>query len=576
MIRLSIRRKIMGIAVVLIVLMTVTAVMTVVLVMQVGTRIEELTYSYMPVYGDLARANVRSLERALSIRRIIIEKLQSPEDASQYAALRNRYDALGGQVELEILAARAIVHGLIEKGPAFGDVATLSQLETRLDAVNDDSRRRLNIENGRLLAMLDAGNTKALGEQMERIDELREDLDRKLDGVRADMLALVRRDANMTVEKQKEVMLISVILTALAAVLGLVFAALVSAGVTRPVRRLLEGARAVEAGKLDAMLVATSRDEIGHLTVAFNQMVEQLRLKERLRETFGKYVDPRVVEGLIAGPALAAEGERRVMTVLFCDVRGFTSTSEGMTPQGLVKVMNRYFSTMSAPIRSHQGVIDKYIGDAIMAYWGPPFAADAEQARLASLAALEMLQLVPQLRAELPELLGVRTLPNDFDIRIGIATGEVLVGSIGSELMMSYTVMGDTVNLASRLEGANKQYGARILVSEATISGAADAVEAREIDRLVTLGQTRPESVFEIMGRKGELTQAQLELRARFAEGLAAYRAQRWQDARRAFAAALLAVPGDGPSMALVERIERLVAAPPGEGWDGAWHLERK
>ena len=124
------------------------------------------------------------------------------------------------------------------------------------------------------------------------------------------------------------------------------------------------------------------------------------------------------------------------MTVLFCDVKGFTSTSEGMTPQGLVKVMNRYFSTMSAPIRHHQGVIDKYIGDAIMAYWGPPFADDAAQARLASLAALDMLQLVPQLRAELPELLGVRTLPNTFDIRIGIATGEVLVGSIGSELMM--------------------------------------------------------------------------------------------------------------------------------------------
>jgi class 3 adenylate cyclase len=390
------------------------------------------------------------------------------------------------------------------------------------------------------------------------------------------MLSLLRKDANMTVEKQHQVMLISVALTVLAAILGLVFAALVSAGVTRPVRRLLEGAKAVEAGNLEGTLVATSRDEIGHLTIAFNQMVEQLRLKERLRETFGKYVDPRVVEGLIEGPALAAEGQRRVMTVLFCDVKGFTSTSEGMTPQGLVKVMNRYFSTMSAPIRQHQGVIDKYIGDAIMAYWGPPFADEAAQARLASLAALQMLQLVPQLRAELPELLGVRTLPNTFDIRIGIATGEVLVGSIGSELMMSYTVMGDTVNLASRLEGANKEYGGRILVSEATVAGASGAIEAREIDRVVTLGQTQPQAVFEIMGRKGELTAAQLELRAHFSEGLAAYRAQRWEEARRAFEAALLASPDDGPSMTFITRIDRLMAAPPGDGWDGSWHLERK
>jgi class 3 adenylate cyclase len=576
MIRLSIRRKIMGIAIALIVLMAVTAVMTVVLVMQVGARIEELTFSYVPAYGDLARANIRSLERALAIRRIIIDKIQSPEGSSQDTALRDRYDALGGQVELEIQAARALVHGLIEKGPAFGDVATLSQFETRIDAINDDSRRRLNAENERLLTVLDSGDKKALADEMERIDELRDDLNRKLDSVRADMLTLLRKDANMTVQKQHQVMLISVILTALAAILGLVFAGLVSAGVTRPVRRLLEGARAVEAGDLNGTIVATSRDEIGHLTTAFNQMVEQLRLKERLRETFGKYVDPRVVEGLIQGPALAAEGQRRVMTVLFCDVRGFTSTSEGMTPQGLVKVMNRYFSTMSAPIRRHQGVIDKYIGDAIMAYWGPPFAADTEQMRLASLAALEMLQLVPQLRAELPELLGVRTLPNTFDIRIGIATGEVLVGSIGSELMMSYTVMGDAVNLASRLEGANKEYGGRILVSEATIAGASTAVEAREIDLLVTLGQTHAQAVFEIMAAKGELTAAQIELRARFAEGLAAYRAQRWEEARRAFEAALQAIPDDGPSITFIKRIDKFVAAPPGEGWDGSWHLERK
>jgi adenylate cyclase len=566
----------MGIAVILIVVMAITAVLTMALVMQVGTRIEELTYSYMPAYGDLARANIRSLERALSVRRIVIEKLRSPTDDGQYTALRNRYDAQRAPIELEIQAARALIHGLIAKGPEFGDVATLSQFETRLDAINEDSRRRLNDENKRLLQVLDAGDAKAIGEELQRVDDLRDELDQKLDGVRADMLVLLRKDANLTVSKQNQVMLISVVLTVLAAILGLVFATLVSAGMSRPVRRLLEGARAVEAGRLDETLTVTSHDEIGHLTAAFNQMIKQLRLKERLRETFGKYVDPRVVEGLLEGPALAAEGQRRVMTVLFCDVKGFSSTSEGMTPQGLVKVMNRYFSTMSAPIRAHQGIIDKYIGDAIMAYWGPPFADDAAQARLASLAALDMLALVPQLRAELPELLGVRTLPNQFDIRIGIATGEVLVGSIGSELMMSYTVMGDTVNLASRLEGANKEYGSRILVSEATVKGAAAEVEAREIDRVVTLGQTKPQTVFEILARKGELTAAQIELRARFGEGLAAYRAQRWDDSRRAFEAVLPAVPDDGPSMTFIRRIDRLTAAPPGDGWDGSWHLERK
>ena len=245
-----------------------------------------------------------------------------------------------------------------------------------------------------------------------------------------------------------------------------------------------------------------------------------------MRETFGRYVDPRVVEGLIDPKSLtASDGERRVMTVLFCDMKGFTSLSEGMTPQGLVKVMNHYLSTMSGPIRSHRGIIDKYIGDAIMAYWGPPFTENGEQAQLACLAAVEMAQRGAALRTELPELLGVRTDAERLHVRIGIATGEVLVGSIGSEFMMSYTVMGDAVNLASRLEGANKVYGSHSLVSEPTIKAAGDAIEFREIDRLVVVGQTHPEAVFEIMGRKDELDEKQLLLRERYAEGLAAYRA---------------------------------------------------
>jgi adenylate cyclase len=574
MISLSIRRKIMGIAVGLIVLMAVTAFLSMASVIQVGNQLDDLNQSYIPAYGHLARANIRSVERALELRRIVIEKIQSP--SNDVAAIRARFDAKGGEFESEIQSARKLISGLIEKKVASGDTLSLVRLQTRLDAAVDDSRRHLNDEISRLLNLLETGNASAIDESLTRVDALRDELNSKLDGIRADMLALLRADADLTTQKQRRVTLITAFLTLLAIILGLVFSLLVSAGVTRPVRRLLEGAKAVAAGDLDGKVPITSKDEIGHLTTAFNQMVEQLRLKERIRETFGKYVDPRIVEGLIDRPVLAAEGERRVMTVLFCDVRGFTSTSEGMTPQGLVKVMNRYFSTMSSPIRDHEGIIDKYIGDAIMAYWGPPFTDDAAQARLASLAALKMLELVPQLRTELPELLGIRSLPHSFDLRIGIATGEVLVGSIGSEFMMNYTVMGDTVNLASRLEGANKEYGGRILVSEATLAAASDAVEAREIDRVAVLGQNRPQAVFEIMGRKGELTPVQVELRTHYSEGLAAYRGRHWDEARRAFAAALESVPNDGPSMTFIKRIDGLATNPPGDGWDGSWHLEQK
>jgi adenylate cyclase len=302
-----------------------------------------------------------------------------------------------------------------------------------------------------------------------------------------------------------------------------------------------------------------------------------LRDNQRIRETFGKYIDPRVVEGLIDRPALtAAEGQRRVMTVLFCDLKGFTSLSEGLTPQGLVKVMNRYLSVMSEPIRSNRGIIDKYVGDGIMAYWGPPFVGEADHTRFACLAALQMIECIATLRAEIPDLLGVRgTAMEACDLRIGIATGEALVGSIGSDVMMSYTLMGDVVNLASRLEGANKRYGTRNLVSEQTVTAAGASLEVREIDRVVVEGQTRAQVIYEIMGRKGELSSQQSALRERYLEGLAAYRERRWDDALGALESAIEIVPGDGPSRTLISRLRDLKKNPPPADWNASWHVEK-
>jgi adenylate cyclase len=183
---------------------------------------------------------------------------------------------------------------------------------------------------------------------------------------------------------------------------------------------------------------------------------------------------------------------------------------------------------------------------------------------------------VEKLRRELPERLGVRSIPAECDIRIGIATRDALVGSIGSDYMMSFTVMGDTVNLASRLEGANKAYGCRCLISEATQKICGPDIETREIDRLIVVGQTQPQTVYEIMGSKGALTPPETVLREKYAEGLAAYRAQRWAEARMAFDAALEAVPSDGPSLAMIARIESFAQNPPTADWGGAWQLEHK
>jgi class 3 adenylate cyclase len=575
-IQLTIRKKIMAVAIGLIVLMIVTAILSLIWVVQVEHRIQALANSYIPAYGHLARTNIRSLERALAMRGLVIDKLQA-SSGDQIAELRRIYESKGAEVEKEAQAARDLLNDLIESQKTTADEAiAIARLEGRIAAAMSDTRSQLNSEFNRLLAVLQASDARGLSDTLSRVDVLRNNLTGKLDAIRADMLALLQSEATTTVLKQRQALGITAVVTALAALLGLFCALLVSGGIARPVHRLLEGTRAVEAGDLDQSLAITSHDEIGYLTMAFNRMVEQLRLKEHIRRTFGKYVDPRVVEGLIDHPELAAQGQHRVMTVMFCDVKGFTGIAKETTSEGLVKVMNRHFSAMSAPIRTHGGIIDKYIGDAIMAYWGPPFTDPADQARLASLAALDMAERIPSLRIEFAQLLGMRSLPIPFDIRIGVATGEALVGSVGSELMMSYTVLGDTVNLASRLEGANKLYGSHILASAETVADAADAIEVREIDRVIVVGERRPQTLFEIMGRKNALTPPQVALRARFAEGLAAYRARQWGEARNAFAAALEAVPKDGPSLALIKRIDGIMSAPPAEDWDGSWHMEQK
>jgi class 3 adenylate cyclase len=577
MIKRSIRRRIVAIAVGLIVLMVATSVLSMVMVGRVGHLLDELTARYIPANVHLTRANILSLERALALRRMVIAKMQEPPDETGYKFQKQLYDAKDAEIDSEAQAARKLINAIIDDTSTPSDNAALARIDSRIDSLMSESRQHLEQESEDLLSELDAREFSAVRRSLARVDSLRDQVSEKIDAVRTEMLKVSYRAIATIRSEQTQAVLISAIVTLLAAIVGLIFANLVSGGIIRSVRQLLEGTRAVEAGQLDQSIEVTTGDEIGQLAAAFNRMVVQLRDNQRVRETFGKYIDPRVVEGLIDRPTLtAAEGQRRVMTVLFCDLKGFTSLSEGMTPQGLVKVMNRYLSIMSEPIRTNRGIIDKYIGDGIMAYWGPPFVDEADHARFACLAAMEMIERIATLRQEIPELLGVRGTPMEkCDLRIGVATGEALVGSIGSDVMMSYTVMGDVVNLASRLEGVNKTYGTRNLVSERTIAAAGAALEVREIDRVVVAGHTHSEIIFEILGRKGELTSQQFISRDKYLEGLAAYREQRWDEALRALNESLGAIPDDGPSMALFKRVESLKANPPSRDWDGAWHIDK-
>ncbi|PPQ20490.1 adenylate/guanylate cyclase domain-containing protein [Bradyrhizobium sp. AC87j1] len=572
----SIRRKIVGIALGLIVLMLVTSILSMVMSSQVGILLDELTNRYIPAYGHLARANIRSLERSVALRRMVMMKMQAPSEEEAYAARLREFEEADRKIDDEAEAARTLINAIIDDSRTPSDNAGLARIETRIETALTELRQAMNEDHAKLLKQVDDKQMTEVRGTLEHLDTLRDQFNQRIDTIRADMLKQVFASTRTVIGRQHQAIVISAIVTVLAAIVGFAFALLVSSGITRPVRLLLAGTREVEAGRFDKTITVSTQDEIGELAAAFNRMTEQLRHNERIRETFGRYIDPKVVQGLIDRPEVAIDGERRVMTIMFCDMSGFTSMSEGMTPRGLVRVMNHYFTVMSGPIRGNRGIIDKYIGDAIMSYWGPPFIEEDEQALLAGIAATEMVDQVPALQKQLPDLLGIRAMPAPCDLRIGIATGEVLTGSIGSELMMSFTVMGDAVNLASRLEAVNKVYGTRILISQATADAIGARLELREVDRLAVAGQSAPQPIFEVMARAGALTGAQDSLRTHYAEALAAYRARRFDEARAAFNAALEAVPGDGPSRTMLGRIAQFEAKPPEEGWDGAWRQEQK
>jgi len=340
--------------------------------------------------------------------------------------------------------------------------------------------------------------------------------------------------------------------------------------------RLIEGAQQVQDGQSYEILPVTSNDEIGKLTVAFNHMVEDLRAKERIKETFGKFVDPRIVANLIDSTGGKDLAERQVATVFFSDIKGFSGLGELLTATTLVKLLNTYFSEMTALIHARNGIIDKFVGDGLMAFWTAPFSRGESHATDACLAALAQQHAVDKLREHLSDILGLRRALPEFSVRMGLATGDLVVGTIGAPNARSFTVIGDTVNLASRLEGANNAYETRILVDQGTFQLAQHDVEGREIDFLIVLGKVEPVRVYEIMGLAGGLSAAENELRGFYAEGLAAYRARDWDRSDQCFAQCLTVKPTDGPANVFRRRLQLLRGKSLPADWDGVWQLTEK
>ncbi|GAB4213697.1 MAG: adenylate/guanylate cyclase domain-containing protein [Rhodoferax sp.] len=288
--------------------------------------------------------------------------------------------------------------------------------------------------------------------------------------------------------------------------------------------------------------------------------------KRQIAQLFGQYVPPELVAEMARDPqAYSMEGRSAELTVLFSDIRGFTTVSERMPAPELAAMMNAYLGAMTAVIQRHHGTLDKYIGDAIMAFWGAPIARP-DHARQAVLAALAMQERLRQLNQEF----SARGWPA-LKIGVGINTGSMVVGDMGSPIRKAYTVMGDAVNLASRLEGISKVYGAAVVLGEATVTQAGD-VCVRELDRIRVKGKTLPVTLFEPLP-DGHWA---ITLQPLWDEFLRHYRSQRWDDASATLERLLRDRPEETLYLLYQQRVQTLRAAPPSTDWDGVTTFETK
>jgi adenylate cyclase len=290
--------------------------------------------------------------------------------------------------------------------------------------------------------------------------------------------------------------------------------------------------------------------------------------KRFVQEALGRYTSTALVRELMEHPEyLSLEwGESREMSVYFSDIAGFTTISEGLKPEDLVALLNDYLTTMTDLVLDHGGVVDKYIGDAIMAFWGAPLPA-TDHALRATKCAIAMRKKCDELRAGWHQKFG-----HEVFARAGVNSGHAVVGNMGSKHKYNYTVMGDMVNLASRLEGANKAYGTFLMVSEATVAKLGGAMDVRELDRIAVKGKDLPVTVFEVLDEVGVTDPAWIARARTFEAGLAKYRAMDFTGAREIFQANA----GDEPSEIFAERCKHFLAEPPPSGWNGVWVMKEK
>jgi adenylate cyclase len=401
-----------------------------------------------------------------------------------------------------------------------------------------------------------------------------------------DWYVLVTERRDVFYAAVRDITYYSAIILVAAAALAVVLLWLFADRLTSPLGRVADGMeRIIQENDLSSRVEVEYSDETGRLAHTFNIMVEELdraysqikryaydavlaqKREHKIRNIFQKYVPQDLIDKFFQNPEEMLVGDNRELVVLFSDIRGFTTISEGMRPDDLVSSLNRYFSTQVDIIMEHRGIIDKYIGDAIMAFFGAPVSHE-DDAYHAVLAGIEMAKAVERFNVE-QQKLG----KPEFRIGVGLAYGEVTVGNIGTDKKMDYTVIGDIVNLASRMEGLTKMYHQQLLISDRLYEAVKDRLLTRPVDRVAVKGKTQGIPIYTAVDSLDPAAEEAWKLHT---ASMKAYYNREFEKAARGFKAVLQRLPGDYLAEVFLERATTYQTTPPPAGWDGVEVIKTK
>lgn len=577
--KIKISYKILSIAISLLLLMGLVAYNSQYRISHIVDDVEELEHFIIPITNFVDQFSINALEQEVHLERIL--KLYEYEDLDYKLIKKEKllFEQKSQQVDLDVHKAVLIAREALDSTKT--DLEQIENMEPFLEKIEKEHQDFH--DNGmELFKMVDSGQSVNEIHQMElKVEEEEDHLNREIEVVLQKLGAFMVKAATLSESHHKKVINNGIIISATAVILGLIYAFLVTVKMVKPLKYLTRRVQKLHTGEDVTPIEIRSRDEVGQLTRTFNRMITELEEKEHLKETFGKYIDPRIVERLEdGGEKLSSTGEKQIVSVLMSDIEEFSTLASSLDSDELVESINQYLDIFSQTVTGKHGFIE-FVDTEIKGFWAEPFVQANEHAMLAAESAMEQVSMFKVFHKNMSQKIKnhseeIKVALENIDLTVGIATGPLILANIGPKWSMIYTVLGDTVNTAARLRGAARQFGVSILLLHETYEFIKDKIAARELGLIKVVGKDDKLRIYELLGYKDSLAKDQEELIQEFSQGLENYRARKWDEANKHFMSCIRIKPEDKPASIYIKSIVKQKERTLPSGWDGVWTLKKK